>query len=785
MPVRRTSVALSCFVVALLVTVTHAGVEVERSATGLRALRYAGADLLADGDIRLIALAQHDDAGQLAPVDRKLWSGVKPAWHSDTLQWTYPWGTLACTVTATDDRLTFAFAVHNQSNRPLDGVGLELPSLRLTGTPQWGTNAHSRTGPPLAPVTCAEATMVLCVDEDGGGAVGLSVAFDPRRGAQLRVLAGGAKQPADELDARRPIPPGTTDRFIVSLRFAPPGTPLEDLAGDVARRYGEAMPMRLRWPDRRPILRTFLGGGLPKEQADANLQNPDAVQPPAAAGPAVTRVIEQKTAGVLAAAQACDAQGVIVWDLEGNTYPHAVTYIGDPRLMRLLNPEVDLLADRMFAAWHEAGLLAGVTLRPSRVVWNEEKKKASHSHTVAGDPFTELDGKIRYARQRWGCRLFYIDTSVFWRPPPPGAVDEDGKPAPWTNNVIHHDVWRRLLEAHPDVLLIPEVAYPACHAFTAPYTEADMNGWGVRAAARMAWPDAFMIVVIEDEDPYPTASYARFVESVRAGNVLMTFGSGAASRNVRAAARIRTEAGWLDDGPPDSLPQDADELAALVKNGDERTRYFAAAALADRGGTVASAALLDAALDEAQPWLVRRRALVALADQPPGADVAAAIVNLMAKDDTLVPAAADVLVKLGPAATSALLAALPTSTLRSGVRLADLCDALRRLGDPAALPALRDRLESDADLTRDRRAADLLLKTIGAIGGEAEKPYLLAVAQRTPVLRTGVAVALIPVLPDDEARAFIEGAFDAEPNKHGPAGAALRAALQKHPKPKP
>ena len=66
------------------------------------------------------------------------------------------------------------------------------------------------------------------------------------------------------------------------------------------------------------------------------------------------------------------------------------------------------------------------------------------------DAFLELDGKVAYAKKRWGCTLFYVDTNFFWR--------RYGPEQKWETGPIAPDVWKRLLAKYPDTLFIPEIA---------------------------------------------------------------------------------------------------------------------------------------------------------------------------------------------------------------------------------------------------------------------------------------------------------------------------------------
>ena len=61
--------------------------------------------------------------------------------------------------------------------------------------------------------------------------------------------------------------------------------------------------------------------------------------------------------GSVALLKKMGAQGSIVWDLEGQEYPHATSYLGDPRS---LPEEMDAVADEFFARLRSDGLRTGV-----------------------------------------------------------------------------------------------------------------------------------------------------------------------------------------------------------------------------------------------------------------------------------------------------------------------------------------------------------------------------------------------------------------------------------------
>lgn len=159
-----------------------------------------------------------------------------------------------------------------------------------------------------------------------------------------------------------------------------------------------------------------------------------------------------------------NAQGIIIWDLEGQEYPHAVSYIGDPRLVHR-----DLLdsIDSFFKLFSDAGFKTGVTLRPDTLVF---KGTWVYHYTVA-DHYQNLSDKIAYARSRWGCSLFYVDSNV-GEGFAPGGDNTGGY-----GNLLNVGIFQRLAKAYPDCLIIPEHQDKSYYKFTAPFNDYSTKGF--------------------------------------------------------------------------------------------------------------------------------------------------------------------------------------------------------------------------------------------------------------------------------------------------------------------
>jgi len=133
-----------------------------------------------------------------------------------------------------------------------------------------------------------------------------------------------------------------------------------------------------------------------------------------------------------------NAQGMIVWDLEGMQYPR-INYVGDPRMLSVLAPEMEYngAVDAYFKKFRDAGLRVGVTVRPQRLRLTTRGggRRGCQSTLYPGRP-------NRLAHTRWGATLFYIDSNVS---SPPFTMPPSCK---------------QLQEMFPDVLLIPEWKHP-------------------------------------------------------------------------------------------------------------------------------------------------------------------------------------------------------------------------------------------------------------------------------------------------------------------------------------
>ena len=369
------------------------------------------------------------------------------------------------------------------------------------------------------------------------------------------------------------IPAGMSKRGILSLRFGPSTSGILDLAGDVYQRHDVWAPCQFDWPDRRAIGRIFLAEPPPHPADGRNprgwCQNNDHDLKAEHPWSRHITVIDPKTgevdpggyprfreemlkavdARIEAAAslpwyfandkpmRGMNLQGIVVWDIEGTEFPHTTTYVGEPRQIDRLAPEMTYVpedqaansklpdndpkkyrcvADEIFhRIRHKTrledgkpvalNLRTGVCLRPQTlqnlaVKDNPGRPEMEHypkwwlvrQPLPLGEIPEKLFQEIVYAHRRWGCTLFYIDSTG----------DEHGV---YPGLSIFPQLKKKLAAAGIEgVLLMGENQDPHYYAFGAPYDEAPLNGLGTPAPIVDLYPGAFSAWAIPNGWPWKT-----------------------------------------------------------------------------------------------------------------------------------------------------------------------------------------------------------------------------------------------------------------------------------------
>lgn len=663
------------------------------------------------------------------------------------LEWTYDWGSVEHRFRIVDDHLVIEVTIHNRGQEDITGFamysilgvgGLQVPAMR--------ESSYGVDEPCIVPMVGAKGGMALSIPPDAG-VYGIEIASDPKQDlATIRLTANNDRIIVDNVRSDGSIASGASRTWRAEVRFFPEGTTKEEMLGPAIAAWREAFPPQMSWGDRRPIGRLFLGGGLPRREALDRLKSLPGDLPDVTADAAVQAAIRKKIDGGIATARAMDAQGIILWDLEGTTFPHATTYIGDPRMIRVLNPQMDQIIDGIMADMKANGLRVGITLRPSRVIYDEQKDDAKHSYGATAGPFEELDDKIVYAKERWGATLFYIDTNFFWRP-------YEGT---WKSGRIAPQTWAALAEKHPDCLFIPEFGGAADYRSCAVYGEADMGSYGMPAMARQLYGESFRVVVVEDADPYE--NFERFVGTVENGNALMTF-CYAMTANVVAIQRIRHQAALMASARGKPLPP----INASLAQSPEDVAVAALRAVAEGPATLDPAqegVLRDLALGAGQhSWHLRRAALQALQWAPGDHEEARPLLNLLLDQASgLRPEARKLLQRSGVQAHGLLWEALEAQAKDLKGRgasqaidqIGQVLRLLQRDGDGHRLLGIIAAIPADNGLARRRD----LIALLGGIGGPAVESDLIGFIAEEPLMEA--AATGLAAINTDTARAKVE-----------------------------
>jgi hypothetical protein len=461
---------------------------------GLVSVSYGGAQFLKSAAPHISNVYFADDKGADVAADKSN-PTISYERSAQRLSYSWPWGAVRCRYQLVGQRLNLELSIDNDTAGPMSGIELDLLELqfprRPAGTP-WekrfqmiGDNdgditalvADYRTG--VVTFCNDDPTIPVRSGFSPGGA-------PPQETWLLRVTSPEAHK--DEKPVF--VAPRSTRKFHFSLRFSEPGVPLKAIAGDLMEKFVAAHPFQLKWPDRRPIGMLSLASG-----AHGSATNPRGWfgEPNADfVGKNGVRHFREKLREQadrsIAILKSMGAQGMIFWDMEGEEYSN-INFVGDPRMTAQLAPEMEAAAPEFFERFHKAGLRTGVCIRPSRIVpgW-DGKSKWQHSH-MGFDVVEEMNQKIAYAKKHLGCLLFYVDTNVRYFFKPDGTVD---------SSLLEGAAFKRLADANPDVLIIPEIPRLEYWSCTAPYRELRPHTFGNHAATDPRvldfYPHAFSVI---------------------------------------------------------------------------------------------------------------------------------------------------------------------------------------------------------------------------------------------------------------------------------------------------
>jgi hypothetical protein len=439
--------------------------------------------------------------------------------QTNSIELAYAWGRVSCAYAKKDETLKMRIEVSNTSPQELGELSLRLIELSFPSVPDGGTLEAGMFGfgfkEALRPLyeypSVADPQFVVPIVRLDYGTGALNFCSDDLK-CSLSVPYS-TNPPAQTsypfIINCYGIKPGSLETFNVSLRFGPAGSRVPDLSHDVLERYAEKYPFQINWTDRRPIGAIFLATSginlatnprrwiLNSGKIDITTGQGKDIFSKALLG------IADKSIKVLKDAH---AQGMITWDPEGQEFP-AACYYGDPRLTPTLAPETEFRSggrasaiDDYFAKFRVAGLKVGVCIRPQQITIVDGKpvqQAVDDEHAAQ-----ILKEKIAYAKQRWGCTLFYVDSTATVGCP------------------LSPDVFKAVAEAYPDVLLIPENESMRYFAYAAPFNSyVHHKVTSTPAGARMVYPKAFSVLMAPDGDR--PEEHNALLNAVRSGDILL------------------------------------------------------------------------------------------------------------------------------------------------------------------------------------------------------------------------------------------------------------------------
>lgn len=464
----------------------------------------------------------------------KSWSATDRSWT-----YTYSWGIIKLQYVPVGDHLDLVVTETNHAGSGviLAGASIYPLVLHLPALPAgYGADTYPRlSDDTTAPgVTSADFGSGLVATVVTQSARPLYSGFLPAGSTNAYTPIVSSTAP-DSLAAflphvDRPVSPGQTDTFTVSLRFANSGTSLTNIAADAYADWARTWPMRLVWSDRRIIGTAYLASSPsgdasrpagypsnPRRYFNDSLSSDFDVRTSSGLQLFQKRVLDQASQIVQNLRQ-LKAQGTIVWDIEGEQYPQATSYVCSPDQVATLAPEMESvvsdssspfagmhLDDAYFKTIRDAGFHVGVCVRPQHFV-RAADGTASQQTLPDAQVANELIRKMRYAHDRWGARLFYLDSTV----------EANG-------GTLSPEIFATAAAALPDSLLIPEESSPKFHAYTAPLKSFIFQAQtGTDPGIYNFYPKAFSAVLVNDVDPIKlAAAQPALTDAVRRGDILM------------------------------------------------------------------------------------------------------------------------------------------------------------------------------------------------------------------------------------------------------------------------
>jgi hypothetical protein len=276
----------------------------------------------------------------------------------------------------------------------------------------------------------------------------------------------------------------------------------------VPPRNDQTLSDQVIWADRRPIGSLFLARPNTKWPTNPRGWFDSSINITTDQGrSSFKKRLMEYTIQSIALLKEMNAQGMILWDVEGEEFPQGeATYAGDPTQLPRLAPEMNPVADEFLRRFTNQSLKVGLCIRCNEIVFRPDGSFYQREYADDNAAFAGLDKKISYARQRWGCTLFYIDSN-------------GGK-----GGISDVTIFRRLHQKYSDCLIAPELCTPEYYTCTTPYRELRNSApWaGVAATPKSikeVYPDAFSLINVADGDIQRHRQ--ELLQAVRQGDLLL------------------------------------------------------------------------------------------------------------------------------------------------------------------------------------------------------------------------------------------------------------------------
>lgn len=380
--------------------------------------------------------------------------------------------------------------------------------------------------------------------------------------------------PAQNTPGTKPfnVPAGGTWSTTLVFKFSDTQSSEQVMTTDAVAAYRTSFPYLQNYPDRRAWAEWYTA-----DHTSSTSSNPrgywldgslDASNPTA-----FQAAMQAKLNGLLSTMNSLNPkpQGVIIWDIEGQEFQHAMTYIGDPSIMPIISPEMNAVADSIVSQIKAAGYKVGFTLRPMKILtgttlpptcaaspkdvfidtdaaypnrgyrcdstntWTQVALIDQTALTTVNEVLSNMRTKLEYAINRWGASAFYVDSTV----------NAGG-------GQMTTEIWRTLQAEYPSVAVFPENDRFTTLASAAPFNQARFSLWGPDTSQRLLYPLGYGFVNVQDWNG--STGYLTMLHGVAQGDMISYNGwYGNSSQTIaaglnNAAAALNATVAMTDRG---------------------------------------------------------------------------------------------------------------------------------------------------------------------------------------------------------------------------------------------